>query len=104
MAINGSEFMDNPFNVTYSPWTDLFQNLVGNGQIFWLIPLVVLTLGVYIKSENPVMTTAFMIGMGSIFVSGSVFMGAPELTTAFIIFTALGITGMFIVLLLQRRS
>lgn len=102
MAVNGSEFIDNPFNTTYSPWTDLFETMVGNGQVFWVIPLIVLTVGVYIKTENPIMTTAFMVASGSIFSAGSVWSGAFDLASIFVIFTALGLTGMFISLLLQR--
>lgn len=102
MAVNGSEFINNPFNTTYSPWTDLFETLVGNGQVFWLIPLVILTLGVYVKTDNPIMTTAFMVAGGSLFSAGSVWTGAIEMASIFVIFTALGITGMFVSLLLQR--
>ena len=61
MAINGTEFMNDPWGTAFSPFTDFFGSVIGNGQIFYLFPLVVLTMGIQIKTQNSVMTTMFMI-------------------------------------------
>lgn len=108
MAVNGTRLIDQPFNTTYSPWTDLFENLIGIdgvGMLFWFIPMIGLTLGVYIKTKDPVMTTGFMMVSGALLGSSSYIFGMrPEMYVAFTIFTALGITGMFITLFLQRKG
>ena len=104
MALNGSELINNPFNTSYSPFTDLFESiLTGGGMLFWLIPLIGLTLGIYIKTENPVMAMMFMVGGGSLLSGGSIFTGSPAMSIVFIAFTALGLVGLFMSLLFQRR-
>lgn len=103
MALNGSELVNNPWNTTWSPWTNLFHDMVGSGALFWLVPLTVLTLGIYVKTQNPVMTTAFMVGSGALLAGGSIFTGSPEMSIAFTIFTAIGLTGLFASVLFQRR-
>lgn len=103
MAVNGSEWINNPWDTTFSPFTDFFQSIAGHGSLFWFVPLTVLTLGVYYKTENPISTTLFMIVSGSTFAMGNVFTGHPQAAALFTIFTALGITAMFTILLLQRR-
>lgn len=101
-TVNGSELINNPWNVTWSPWTDLFSNMMGSGAGFWLVVLSALTFGIYVKTQNPVMTTAFMVGSGALLSGGSIFAGSPEMSIAFIIFTAIGLTGMFASVLFQR--
>jgi len=103
MALNGSELVNDPWNTTWSSYTDLFENMVGVGAVFWLIPLCILTLGIYIKTNNPVMATMFMIGSGALLSSGSIFLGSPDMQLAFIVFTAMGLVGLFASLLFQRR-
>lgn len=105
MAVNGTRLIDQPFNTTYSAWTDLFENLTGYSMAFWFIPLIGLTLGVYIKTRDPVMTSAFMIVSGSIMSGGSyIFLRQYNMYLVFVVFTALGITSMFVTLLLQRKG
>ena len=107
MALNGSELIDNPFNVSYSPFTDLFEDMMGNnmGIVFWFIPMIALTLGVYIKTKDPVMTSAFMIVTGSLLsASSAIFLSETHMYVVFVIFTAIGITSMFITLFLQRKG
>jgi len=102
MALNGTEFFDNPWNVTFSPWTDLFANVTGVGSIFYLFILIIVSFGVQIKTQNPVMTTMFMMGSGALIGSGYLFIGAFELALVFYIFTAFGIAGLFLNMFFQR--
>jgi len=95
MAVNGSDFINDPFNTTYSPWTDLFADITGYGQLFWLIPLIALTIGVYVKTEDATTTSMFMLVSGVLLGSGSIFTGAGELALAFYIFASLGVVGAF---------
>ena len=102
MAVNGSEFINDPWNTTFSPFTDLFEKVFGNGQVFFLFPLIILTMGIYYKTHNPVFTSTFMIASGALLSSGSLFAGAANMSVVFVIFTAMGIVALFISLIFQR--
>lgn len=105
MALNGSEFVNDPIGTMFSPFTDFFQNVVNNGQVFYMIPLIVLTIGIYIITDGSmIMATMFMVGSGGILALGSFLAGAGELGMIMTIFTAIGFAGMFISLLLQKRG
>jgi len=103
MPINGTELISDPFNTTFKPFTDFFQGITGNGMIFFLFILVVLTIGLYIKTRKVEVPTLFMIGSGALLSSGSIFTGATDMAIAFIIFTALGFTALFVGLFFRRR-
>ena len=102
MPINGSEFMVDPWGTIFSPFTNFFYDIVGNGQVFYLFPLIILTMGVQIKTRNSVMTSMFMIGSGALLGSGGIFTGATSIAIAFLIFAALGLVGVFLSLIFQR--
>ena len=102
MAINGSEFIDNPFNTTFSPFTDIFANVVGNGQVFWLFPVIILTFGIFVKTRNAAVTSLFMIASGGILGTGSLFVEAGQMAALFYIFSGIGIASLFLGLLFQR--
>jgi len=108
MAVNGTKLITEPFNTSYSPWTGLFDYLLGDGygMLFWFIPLIAITLAIYIKTQDYIPTTLFMISSGVLLASGDLFIGnaGSNMWIAFVIFTALGVAGMFIGLLLQRRG
>ena len=104
MPLNGTELIEEPFNTTFSPFTDFFDAIItGGGMLFWLIPLTVLTLAIYVKTESSEMATLFMIGSGALLSGGGIFIGSPEMSIVFIVFTALGIAGLFMSLFFQRR-
>jgi len=90
MAINGSDLINNPFNTTFEPFTDLF------GSAFWLIPLSFITVALFVKTRNPVGVSGFMIASGLILGSGNIFMGNPQMSLAYWIFAALGMVGIIL--------
>jgi len=102
MALNGTDWMQQPWNTTFAPFTNIFEDVMGNGQVFFLFPLIIVTFGVQIKTQNSVMTTMFMIGSGALLATGSLFTGMTYLATAFTIFAAFGIAGLIMSLLFQR--
>jgi len=104
MALNGSELINDPFNTLLSPFMDLFEIITGNGMNFWVLPLIGITLAIYIKNEyEPTMPMMFMIASGALLSSGSIFAGMPGIPYALIIFTAIGITGLFTSLYLGNK-
>ena len=103
-GLNGSEFISDPFNTIFAQWTDPFEDMVGNGQVFWLFPCCILSIGLYVKTQDIVTTSMFMLITGALLFTGASVAGATGMSTVFIIFIAMGFTSLFIGLLLQRRN
>jgi len=103
MAVNGSTWINDPWNTTFSSFTDLFEDIMGVGGAFWLVPISVLCLAIYAKTENPTMVAMFMIASGALFSTGNLFTGNTSMSIMFTVFTALGITGLIGSLLYQKR-
>ena len=104
LPLNGTEWKEAPWNITFSPYTDIFEQIFGNGNVFYLIPLIVLTFGIYMKTENPVMAAMFMLGSGGIFAMGTMLAGLPEMGMMFTIFAAIGITIIVASIVFQKRG
>jgi len=96
MALNGSELVNHPWNTTFSPFTDFFTNVAGSGEMFYLVPYVFITIALFVKTRDPALSSAWMLGSGALLAGGSIFTGAIEMGTAFTIFAAIGIAGLFI--------
>jgi len=86
--LNGTIFMDQPWNTTWSPFTDL----IGAG--FFLIPVSFIGLALFMKTRDPVMISAYMIISGALLTTGGLFAGYMSAVPIYIIFTALGVGGL----------
>ena len=97
-------FLDNPMDTVFEPFTDLFESLIGPeaGGVFWLFPLIILTIGVHIKVKNPTVTSMFMIGSGAALSGGGIFVGSITMAGLFIIFSAIGLVTLFVSIYFQR--
>ena len=84
------------WNKSFSPFTDMFQHFTGFGESFFVFPLIVLCVALYVKTHSPVMVTMFMIASGAFGGSAGLFMHIPGLATIMYIFMAIGIAGLFI--------
>jgi len=104
MPVNGSEWRDSPWNTTLSPYTDTFDSIFGNGNVFYLFPLIVLAFALYMHTKNPVMAAMFIVGSGGILAMGTMFSGLTDLSMMFTIFAAIGITIIVISFIFQRRG
>jgi len=103
MAINGSDLINEPWNTTFSPFTDLFEAMIGNGMVFFLFPLSVVTIALFVKTRNTAMTSMFMIVSGLLFATGNLFLNVPTMGIIFLIFAAIGFTGLFVSLFINER-
>jgi hypothetical protein len=97
MAINGSDFIDHPWNTTFKAFTDLL------GMGFYIVPVSFISLALYVKTRNPVLVSAFMWGSGLMLTSGAIFAEYPEMALVYGIFTAIGVAGVFISLFFMRK-
>jgi len=102
MVLNGTDLIDNPFQKIFEPWTDIFADVVGIGDVFWLFILSVLAFVVYQKTEKIEVASLFMIGGGAFFSTSSAFAGGGHINIAFVIFTAIGLTALFMKLVFFR--
>jgi len=104
--INGTTMINDPFNTLFSPFTNFFEGILGPGlgAAFFLLPVTVLALGVYVKTNDIVTTSMFLLLTGALLFTGSIMAGIPEMGIIFIIFTAMGIVSLFIGIIFQRRT
>jgi len=84
------------WNKSFSPYTDLFEHMFGNGEVFFLFPLIVLAIALYVKTRSPVMVAMFMVASGALGGSSGLFLHLPVMATVMYIFMAMGIAGLFI--------
>lgn len=85
----------NPWNISFDPWTNLFQRFVGNGNIFYLFPLIIVTLGIYYKTGRSELVAVFMLASGALLGFGTLTMGIPDLPILFGLFSAMGLVPLF---------
>jgi hypothetical protein len=104
VGINGTTFVNDPIGTAFSPFTNIFQQLVGNGNIFYLVILIALTLGIWYKTDEPIMASMFMLGSGAILGAGTLTIGMESLGIMFTIFSAIGLTILVVSLILERRG
>ena len=85
-----------PWNTTFEPFIKLFEQMAGVGAMFYLVPLTFLAIALYARTRDVAMVSAYLIFIGVLF-SGVGFIGSsPEMTYIFMIFTAIGLLGLFI--------
>lgn len=84
------------WNYSTDPFTNLFEHFFGHGEVFYLVPLIVLTIGLYIKTNNVVVPSMFMIASGALVGLSAFTFGVPTVGFLFIIFAAIGIASLFI--------
>jgi len=102
-AINGSQFIDNPLEKAMSTFTDFFEDLFGYGEVFYLVPLIALTVAIWYKTDEPIVASMFMIGSGAILSTSTLFIGFTTLGTIFTIFASIGFVGLVIGLIMRKR-
>ena len=96
-AINGSDFINNPWNITFSPYT----NLLGAG--FYLIPICFIAAALYVKTHNGVAVGTFIWVSGLLLASGSMFMNYPQMGYVFLLFTVAGMVGTFLAVYFNKK-
>lgn len=101
---NSTEFLNNPFNESLEIFMNFFESITGNGMNFWIIPLIGITLAIYVKNDyEPTAPMMFMIISGVLLSSGGIFAGVSGIPYALIIFSAIGLTGLLINLYISNK-
>jgi hypothetical protein len=96
-SLNGTGLINDPFGTIFSPFTDFFEALLGpgGGNVFFLVPVLVLTVGLWFKNpEKPILPVVFLIGSSALLGLGNVFAHAYGAAVICIVLCALGLTGL----------
>ena len=103
MAFNGSDLINQPFNTTFSPYTDLFDYMIsGAGAMFFLVPLIFISIALFVKTKDITVVGMFMLASGGLASGTTLFVGAVDASLIFTIFAAIGITALFVSFLFKR--
>jgi len=103
MAFNGSDLVTEPFNTTFSPYTDLFDYMLdGTGAMFFLVPLIFISIALFVKTRDITVVGMFMLVSGGLASGTTLFVGALDASLVFTVFAAIGITALFVSFLLKR--
>lgn len=94
--LNGSTLINQPFNTTFSPFTRLF------GEGFFIIPISVIAVALYVKTRSPVVVSAWLIGSGLLMSGGGLFLNFSEMGIVYTIISGIGVIGLFASVYFQR--
>ena len=98
MNFNGSNIINNPFDAMWHTWTSGFDAILpgeNNGMVFFLVPIMVLAMGLWVKNpDKPMIPIVFVMGSCGLLSSGGLFVGAYGASIIFVIFTGIGLTAL----------
>jgi len=100
----------NQFNYTniikyiFQPFTDFFEKYLGYGDIFYIVPVLAIAILIWYKTDEPVLVTMYLLAAGSILGLSAIIMNYMILGVIFVSIAALGLTGLILTLILQRRG
>jgi len=69
MPFNGTDWINQPWNTTFKPFTDLFEPF---GEAFYLIPITFIGVALYMKTRNPTVVSAYLIAVGVLMTGGGI--------------------------------
>jgi len=94
--VNGSELINNPLDTVMSPFTDL----LGSG--FWLVPIGVIAVALFIKTRNVAVTSVWLMG-SSLLIGSSIFSSYPAMGFVYYLFTIIGFVGVIISIFFMKE-
>jgi hypothetical protein len=93
------------WDMLWGTWTDMFEGILGpgGGNVFFLVPIMVLAGGLWFKNpEKPMMPIVFIIGSCALLGSGHIFFHAYGAGVLFLVVAALGMTKLIIDVVFNR--
>jgi len=94
--VNGSELLDNPFDTIMGTFTDIM------GGAFWLIPIGVVALALYVKTREISVVSVWLM-LSSLLVGSGVYSQYPEMSFLYYLITVIGLVGVIVSLFFMRR-
>jgi len=95
------------WDLMWGTWTDFFEMILGPGgsNVFFLVPIMVLAMGLWIKNDDkPMIAVVFIIGSCALLGSGNLFFHAYGAAAIFLIVAALGMTKLVIGTVFNRTG
>lgn len=105
--LNGSGLINNPFGTIFSPFTDFFEGILGpgGGNVVFLVPVLVLAFGLWVKNnEKPMLAVVFIIGSSALLGLGNLFVHAYGAAVICLVLTGLGLTSMILNVVFHRSG
>jgi hypothetical protein len=103
MALNGTEWINNPWGKSLEPFTNIFQESLNNGGVFYIFIIIVLAFAIYKKTDEPIFAMMFLVGSGAILSMGSFMAGVQNLGMLMTVFTAIGLTILVVSIAMQAK-
>lgn len=94
--VNGSDFIDAPFDTVMGTFTDLI------GSAFWLIPIGVIAVALYVKTRE-VTASAIWIMASCSLVGTAIFVDYPEMGFLYYIFVVIGLMTSIVSIFFMRK-
>lgn len=89
MAVNVTTLINNPVTTVFSPFVDLL------GTPFYLIPVTVIGVALFIKTKEPIYLGFFLLLSGALLSGGGIFVGAMNMVLLYIFLIAAGFVSVF---------
>jgi len=96
MPLNGTQLMENPFEVMMTPYTELF----GIGA--YLIIIVFIVGAIYIKTRDVMATAAALIIASMLFATAGIYNDFPQLVIISVVVVILAVIGLIISFMFQK--
>ena len=96
MSVSGSEFINNPLDTVFSPYSDIF----GGG--FWLIFIGFIAFALFIKTRNVAVVSIWLMS-SCLLVGTGVFSSYPSMGFIYYIFTVIGFVGTIVSLFFMKE-
>jgi len=97
LALNGSDFTNNPWDTVFDPFTDLF------GSAFYIIPIGFIAVALYIKTRSPLVSSVWILSSSLLMSAGNIFTDRPSVMVLYVIFTGIGIVGTIVSVFFMRK-
>jgi hypothetical protein len=96
MSVNGSEFIQQPWDTMWSPFIDVF------GAAFWFIPIGIVAAALFMKTREITVTSVWLT-VSCLLAGSTMFNEHPEISYIYLLFAGLGIVGTIVSLYFMKE-
>lgn len=96
MGVNATELINNPWETIFSPFEDIIPG-------FWLIPIGVIAVALFIKTRSITVSSIWLFASCIMLGSGNLFVNNPEIAFVYFLFAVFGFIGVIVSLYTNVR-
>jgi len=97
MGLNGTELTEKPLDTIMTTFTDIL------GSAFWLIPIGIIAIALYIKTKNFTASSVWLMASTAILGSSNLFADHPEMSFLYYALTIMGFVGTVVSIYLMKK-